>query len=120
MLPDIEIARKAQLEPISEIAHQMGLGSDDFDLYGSPYIAKLRLEALDKLRDRPNARYVLVTAVTPTPLGEGKTTTAIGLGQAFKYLGKRAIVCVRQPSLGPHQRRGGWWWLLADCAYGYL
>jgi formate--tetrahydrofolate ligase len=101
MLPDIEIARGAQLQPVTAIAHQMGLDVDDFDLYGSPYVAKLRLEALDKLRDRPNARYVLVTAITPTPLGEGKTTTAVGLGQAFKHLGKQAIVCLRQPSLGP-------------------
>lgn len=74
---------------------------DDLDLYGSPYVAKLRLEALEKLKDRPNGRYVDVTAITPTPLGEGKTTTAVGLAQAMKHIGKRAIVTLRQPSQGP-------------------
>lgn len=101
MLPDIEIARRATLKPIAEIAESMGLTPDDFDLYGSPYVAKLRLEALDKLQDRPKAKYIDVTAITPTPLGEGKTTTAVGLGQGMKHIGKRSIVALRQPSLGP-------------------
>jgi formate--tetrahydrofolate ligase len=89
------------LKHIHEIAEQMGLTPDDLDLYGSPYVAKLRLEALEKLKDRPNGRYINVTAITPTPLGEGKTTTAVGLGQAMKHIGKRAIVTLRQPSQGP-------------------
>jgi formate--tetrahydrofolate ligase len=101
MLSDLEIAQRATLKPIDAIADQMGLTRDDFDLYGSPYVAKLRLEALDKLNDRPNARYVVVTAITPTPLGEGKSTTTVGLGQALHHIGKRAIISLRQPSQGP-------------------
>ncbi|MCS6870174.1 MAG: formate--tetrahydrofolate ligase [Anaerolineae bacterium] len=101
MLSDLAIAQRAALKHIHEIAEQMGLAPDDLDLYGSPYVAKLRLEALEKLKDRPNGRYVDVTAITPTPLGEGKTTTAVGLAQAMKHIGKRAIVTLRQPSQGP-------------------
>jgi len=101
MLSDLAIAQRATLKHIHEIAEQMGLTPDDLDLYGSPYVAKLRLEALEKLKDRPNGRYINVTAITPTPLGEGKTTTAVGLGQAMKHIGKRAIVTLRQPSQGP-------------------
>ncbi|MDL1902215.1 formate--tetrahydrofolate ligase [Anaerolineae bacterium CFX9] len=101
MPSNLEIAQRATLKPIREIAAEMGLTEDDFDIYGSPYIAKLRLEALEKLRDRPNARYVVVTAITPTPLGEGKSTTTVGLGQAFRHLGKRAAIALRQPSQGP-------------------
>lgn len=101
MLSDLDIAQRATLRPISQIAEQMDLSTDDFDLYGSPYVAKLRLEALAKLQARPNAKYVDVTAITPTPLGEGKSTTLIGLGQALNYLGKRAVITIRQPSQGP-------------------
>ncbi len=101
MLPDIEIARRASLVPTAALAEQMGLSQDDFDNYGSPYIAKLRLDVIDRLQNRPNARYVLVTAITPTPLGEGKTTTAVGLADGLKRRGKRAILSLRQPSLGP-------------------
>ncbi len=101
MLSDLAIAQRATLKHIHAIAEQMGLTPDDLDLYGSPYVAKLRLEALDKLKDRPHGRYIDVTAITPTPLGEGKTTTAIGLGQAMRHIGKRAIVTLRQPSQGP-------------------
>jgi formate--tetrahydrofolate ligase len=79
----------------------MGLTPDDFDLYGSPYVAKLRLEALAKLKDRPNAKYILVTAINPTPLGEGKSTTTVGLGQAMKHIGRRGVIALRQPSQGP-------------------
>jgi formate--tetrahydrofolate ligase len=71
------------------------------DLYGSPYIAKLRLSVIDKLKERPNAKYIDVSAITPTPLGEGKSTTLIGLGEAMKHLGKRAVISLRQPSQGP-------------------
>ncbi|MFN7210077.1 MAG: formate--tetrahydrofolate ligase [Aggregatilineales bacterium] len=101
MLSDLAIAQRATLKHIHQIAEQMGLTPDDLDLYGSPYVAKLRLEALEKLRERPNGRYIDVTAITPTPLGEGKTTTAIGLAQAMQHIGKRAIVTLRQPSQGP-------------------
>jgi len=101
MLSDIAVAQAAQLKHIHAIAEDMGLTPDDLDIYGSPYVAKLRLEALDKLQDRPNAKYIVVTAITPTPLGEGKTTTLVGLGQAMKHIDKRAIIALRQPSQGP-------------------
>jgi len=101
MRSDLEIARRASLKHCHEIADRMGLEPEDLDLYGSPHVAKLRLEVLDKLRDRPNARYIDVTAVTPTPLGEGKSTTTVGLGQALEQLGKRSVVTMRQPSMGP-------------------
>jgi len=101
MLSDLQIARQAKLKPLSEIAEQIGLTPDDYDLYGSPYVAKLRLDALDRLQDRPNAKYVDVTAITPTPLGEGKTTTTVGLGQALPLIGKSSMITLRQPSQGP-------------------
>lgn len=101
MNSDLDIAQHAQLRPIAEVAEQIGLTADDLDLYGSPYIAKLRLSVLDRLRDRPNAKYIDVSAITPTPLGEGKSTTLIGLGEAMKHLGKRAVISLRQPSQGP-------------------
>ena len=101
MRTDLEIARQAELKHCHEIAGQLGLEPDDLDLYGSPYVAKLRLEVSAKLRDRPDAKYIDVTAVTPTPLGEGKTTTTVGLGQAMKHLGLRSMVALRQPSMGP-------------------
>ncbi|MBC8098279.1 MAG: formate--tetrahydrofolate ligase [Armatimonadetes bacterium] len=101
MLSDLAIAQRATPQHIHTIAAQMGLTPDDLDLYGSPYVAKLRLSALDKLHDRPNARVVVVTAITPTPLGEGKSTTLVGLGQALNHIGKRAIITIRQPSQGP-------------------
>ncbi|MCB1023060.1 MAG: formate--tetrahydrofolate ligase [Acidobacteria bacterium] len=101
MLSDIEIAQKASPKHISEIAEQMGLSADDLDIYGSPYVGKLRLDVFKKLEDRPNAKYIDVTAVTPTPLGEGKSTTLVGLGQAMKHIGKRSVIAMRQPSQGP-------------------
>src|SRR5690348_15501398 len=101
MLSDLAVAQHATLKNIHEIAEQMGLTPDDLDIYGSPYVAKLHLEVLEKLQDRPNARYIDVTAITPTPLGEGKTTTLVGLGQAMKHLGKRSVISLRQPSQGP-------------------
>lgn len=101
MLSDLTIAQNAQLKPLTEIAAQMELDADDFDLYGSPYVAKLRLDVLERLQSRPDARYIDVTAITPTPLGEGKSTTAVGLGQALNYIGKRTTITLRQPSLGP-------------------
>jgi formate--tetrahydrofolate ligase len=101
MLSDLQIAQRATLKPIAQIAEMMGLSTDDFDSYGSPYVAKLRLEALSKLQDRPDAKYIDVTAITPTPLGEGKSTTTVGLGQALNQIGKRAVIALRQPSQGP-------------------
>jgi len=101
MLSDLEIAQSASLVSLEKIADEMGLTKDDFDLYGSPHIGKLRLELLEKLKDRPTAKYIDVTAITPTPLGEGKSTTLIGLGQAMRLIGKRAVITLRQPSQGP-------------------
>ena len=79
----------------------MDLTPDDLDLYGSPYVAKLRLDVLERLKDRPNGRYIDVTSITPTPFGEGKSTTTVGLGQAMHHIGKRAVITLRQPSQGP-------------------
>ncbi|MBI3957916.1 MAG: formate--tetrahydrofolate ligase [Chloroflexi bacterium] len=97
---DLEIAQAAKLEPIEAIAEKMGLERDDIEFYGRS-MAKIRLEVLEKLKDRPNARYILVTAVTPTPLGEGKSTTTVGLGQGLHHVGKTANIAIRQPSQGP-------------------
>ena len=98
--PAIEIARQATLLPIGEIAGQMGIDPGLLVQYG-PYVAKISLKAIDELADRPKARYIVVTAITPTPLGEGKTTTTIGLGQALAQVGKQATIAIRQASMGP-------------------
>ncbi|HZK73206.1 MAG TPA: formate--tetrahydrofolate ligase [Clostridia bacterium] len=97
---DLQIARRAKLLPMPEIAAKMGLGPHLLEPYGYD-AAKIRLEAIEELKDRPKAKYVVVSAVTPTPLGEGKTTTTVGLGQALSLIGKRATVAIRQPSMGP-------------------
>ena len=97
---DLQIARGGTLAPLSEIAAQMGIGPHLLEHHGDD-VAKIRLEAIDELADRPKAKYVVVTAITPTPLGEGKTTTAVGLGQAMKHIGKTAVLTLRQPSMGP-------------------
>lgn len=101
MLSNLAIAQQAKLKHIHEIADMMGLTPDDLDIYGSPYVAKLRMEALAKLQDRPNGRYVDVTSINPTPYGEGKSTTTVGLGQALNQIGKRSVIALRQPSQGP-------------------
>ncbi len=99
--PDIEIARSCKLLHINQIAEQLGLDPDtDLEHYGK-YMAKIDLAVLERQRRRPDAKYVDVTAITPTPLGEGKSTTLVGLGQAMKHIGKRAIITIRQPSQGP-------------------
>jgi formate--tetrahydrofolate ligase len=97
---DLEIARAASLKPLNEIAASMGIGEHLLEPYGSA-VAKIKLEAIQELADRPKAKYVVVSAITPTPLGEGKTTTTVGLGQAMRHIGKQATVAVRQPSMGP-------------------
>jgi len=97
---DLDIARAATLDPIEVVAARAGIGAEHLVPYG-PNVAKVSRSALAALADRPLARYVLVTAVTPTPLGEGKTTTAVGLAQAFGLLGKNATLALRQPSMGP-------------------
>jgi methylenetetrahydrofolate dehydrogenase (NADP+)/methenyltetrahydrofolate cyclohydrolase/formyltetrahydrofolate synthetase len=98
---DIEIAQAAELLPIREIMAQLGLTEDDVDLYGK-YKAKVHLDVIDKIKDRPQGKYIDVTAITPTPLGEGKSTTMVGLTQAMgSVLGKKVMCCIRQPSMGP-------------------
>ena len=97
---DLEIAQAVELKPILEIAESLGLTIDDLDLYGK-YKAKIHLDVLEKFADRPQGKYVDVTAITPTPLGEGKTTTTVGLTQGLGVLGKRVVAAIRQPSQGP-------------------
>jgi formate--tetrahydrofolate ligase len=100
MPSDLEIARAARLRPIAEIAQSMGVDARLLEHYGE-HVAKVKLQAIEELADRPKAKYVVVSAVTPTPLGEGKTTTTVGLGQAMHHVGKRATIAIRQPSMGP-------------------
>jgi formate--tetrahydrofolate ligase len=100
MKSDLEIARAASLKPIELVAEEMGLSPDLLEPYGR-HVMKVGLEAIERLADRPRAKYVVVSAITPTPLGEGKTTTTVGLGQAFRHIGRRATVTIRQPSMGP-------------------
>ncbi len=100
MLTDVEIAQSAKMKPISEIAKKVGLEDDDLELYGK-YKAKIALEAINRLENNPDGKLILVTAINPTPAGEGKTTTMIGLSQALNKLGKKSVVAMREPSLGP-------------------
>ena len=100
MLTDVEIAQSAQMEPITKIAQKVGLEEDDLELYGK-YKAKISLEAINRLKKNENGKLVLVTAINPTPAGEGKTTTMIGLSQALNKMGKKSVVAMREPSLGP-------------------
>ena len=100
MLTDVEIAQSAKMEPITKIAQKVGLEEDDLELYGK-YKAKISLEAINRLKNNENGKLVLVTAINPTPAGEGKTTTMIGLSQALNKMGKKSVVAMREPSLGP-------------------
>lgn len=97
---DLDISQAADLKNIAHIATEAGLLEEELEMYGR-HKAKVRLESLDRLADRPNGKYIDVTCITPTPLGEGKTVTTIGLTQGLGHLGKKSIVCIRQPSLGP-------------------
>ena len=97
---DLEIAQAAKLKPIAEIASGMGLLDDELELYGK-YKAKVSLSVLERLKDKPDGKYIDVTAITPTPLGEGKTVTTIGVSLALNRIGKKTVTCIRQPSLGP-------------------
>ena len=97
---DLEIARQAKLVPMPQIAERMGIAPDLLEPYGHD-VAKIKLEAIEALAGRPKAKYVVVSAITPTPLGEGKTTTTVGLGQALSHIGRSATVAIRQPSMGP-------------------
>src|SRR6202022_4109585 len=97
---DIDLARRAPLKPLTDLAEGMGLGEHLLEPYGE-HVAKIRLSAIDELADRPRARSGVMSAIPPTPLGEGKTTTTVGLGQARAHIGKRAVIAIRQPSMGP-------------------
>lgn len=100
MKSDIEIAQEAVMEPITKVAQSIGIPEEELELYGK-YKAKLSEDYLQSLENRPNGKLILVTAINPTPAGEGKTTTSVGLGQAFGKLNKRAVIALREPSLGP-------------------
>ena len=102
----LEIARQATLKPITEIADDIGIPPWLTEQHGE-HVAKIDLKAIEELQDRPKAKYVVVTAITPTPLGEGKTTTTIGLGMAFRHIGKKATIAIRQASHGPDVRHQG-------------
>ena len=100
MKSDIEIAREANMKPIREVAELLGMSEDDLELYGK-YKAKLSDDLWNRVKDRPDGKLILMTAINPTPAGEGKTTTSVGLGQALCKMGKKAIIALREPSLGP-------------------
>ena len=100
MKTDIQIAQEANLQPIKDVAASIGIMEDDLELYGK-YKAKLSDELMERTKNNPNGKLILVTAINPTPAGEGKTTTSVGLGQAFGKLGKKALIALREPSLGP-------------------
>ena len=100
MLSDIEIAQKATMKKIQEVAAKIGIPEDELEPYGR-YKAKVSLGFVDSLKARKNGKLILVTAISPTPAGEGKTTTTVGLGDALNHIGKKAIICLREPSLGP-------------------
>jgi formate--tetrahydrofolate ligase len=101
MLNDIEIAEKAKLRKISDIAKdRLGISEDEIEAYGR-YKAKVSLSCLDKLKNKKDGKLILVTAISPTPAGEGKTTTTVGLGDALNLIGKKTMICLREPSLGP-------------------
>lgn len=100
MKTDIQIAQEAVLEPVAKIAEKLKIPEEDLEMYGK-YKAKISDEYLDKIKNRQNGKLILVTAINPTPAGEGKTTTSVGLGQAFGKLGKKAVIALREPSLGP-------------------
>ena len=100
MKTDIEIAQEATMEPIVTVAAKLGIGEEDLELYGR-YKAKLSEEYIRSIQDRPDGKLILVTAINPTPAGEGKTTTSVGLGEAFGQLGKRRSSPYGNPPLGP-------------------
>ena len=100
MKTDIQIAQETEMLPIREVAAQLGITEDELELYGK-YKAKLSDKLMDQVKDNPDGKLILVTAINPTPAGEGKTTTSVGLGEAFGRMGKKAVLALREPSLGP-------------------
>ena len=100
MLTDIQIAQSAKMLPIVEVAEKIGINPDELYMYG-PYKAKLTNELFERVKDNKNGKLILVTAINPTPAGEGKTTITVGLGQALNKINKNAVIALREPSLGP-------------------
>jgi len=100
MLSDIDIAQKAKMQPISEVAKRLGIPDEAMSAFGR-YKAKISLDYCESLKKKPDGKLILVTAISPTPAGEGKTTTTVGLGDALNHIGKKAVICLREPSLGP-------------------
>ncbi|MDR3562783.1 MAG: formate--tetrahydrofolate ligase [Negativicutes bacterium] len=100
MKSDVEIAQAAEMKPIIQVASELGLSEDELELYGK-YKAKVSLSVWDRLKERPNGKVVLVSAINPTPAGEGKTTNTVGIGDALRRLGKKVVIALREPSLGP-------------------
>ena len=120
MKTDIEIAQEAELIPITEVASSLEIDADELELYGK-YKAKLSDELWEKVKDNEDGKLILVTAINPTPAGEGKTTTTVGLGQAMGKLGKKSAIALREPSLGPcfgikGGAAGGW--ICTGCTNG--
>ncbi|MFM7741785.1 MAG: formate--tetrahydrofolate ligase, partial [Planctomycetota bacterium] len=97
---DLEIARAARMKPIADVAHSVGIPPEALQAYGR-HKAKLAFDFIDTLQSRPEGKLVLVTAITPTPAGEGKTTTTVGLTDGLNHIGRKAVGCIREPSLGP-------------------
>ena len=100
MFSDIEIAQRAKMLPISKVAEKLGITEDEIEQYGK-YKCKLEKSLWDRVKNNKDGKLVLVTAINPTPAGEGKTTTTVGLGQAMTKIGKNAVIAIREPSLGP-------------------
>ena len=100
MKSDVEIAQQAKMRPITQVGAELGIGEDELELYGK-YKAKLDLSVWERLKDRPDGKLVLVSAINPTPAGEGKTTNTVGIGDALRRLGKKVVLALREPSLGP-------------------
>ena len=122
MKTDIEIAQEAVMEPIKNVAARCGISEDDLELYGK-YKAKISDEYINSVKDNEGGKLILVTAINPTPAGEGKTTITVGLGEAFGKLGKKAVIALREPSLGPcfgSQRWSSRWWICTGCSYGRI
>ena len=115
---DIQIAQEAEMLHIREVAAKVGIEEEDLEFYGK-YKAKLSDELMERVKDRPDGKLVLVTAINPTPAGEGKTTITVGLGEAMAKLGKKALIALREPSLGPcFGIKGGRWRLCTGCTDG--
>ena len=119
-MSDIEIARNAKLKDIRDVAKDMGLNEEEIESYGK-YKAKITEDAFKRLENKENGKLVLVTAINPTPLGEGKTTMSIGLADGLKVIGKKSILALREPSLRTsiwYKRRGNRWWICTNSANG--